>query len=252
VNLLLIVVVAATVASYALGAAQLLLFSVKAAGDARAARVDAVADRQAKLVLARELAAAEQAVVQAGAPYGPLGVLAPMGPTDLCDPSAPCGLAATATFAIDGQTDGAQAATAQVVAPNVESVAGIWERRVAVTMTVTVIEAASGNVVHARPQRVKVRLWAPDNAEVDEGQDAAARWNRVAAGAAENEGCASDGSGCDQTRVQAADPTTIDGRTQCVLGAGSGTCGPSESKPDEHKTSITWSNPQASSSAAAP
>jgi hypothetical protein len=243
-NLLLVVAAVAAIGSYALGGAQFLLASVQAAGQARVARMEAVADRQAKIALAAQLGAAERAAVQSGVPYGPLAPLAPMSTTSLCDAAAPCGLAAGATFAVDGQTDGAQVGTASVLAPNVESADGIWERRVAVTMTVSVVEADTGNVLHVRPQRVKVRLWAPDNAEVDEGQDGAARWNRVVAGAAENEGCAADGSGCDGDRVEAADPTTLDGRAQCVAGAGSGTCALGEMRPAESKANVTWSNPQ--------
>jgi hypothetical protein len=251
-NLLLMVAAVAAIASYALGGAQLLLASVQAAGHARVARMEAVADRQAKIVLAAELGAAERAAVQAGAPYGPLAPPAPMAATSLCDASAPCGLAASATFAVDGQTDGTRAGTASVVAPNVEAAQGIWERRVAMTMTVSVLEAQTGNVLHVRPQRVKVRLWAPDYAEVDEAQDGAARWNRVAAGAAEDEGCAADGTGCDTDRVQVADPTTLDGRAQCVEGAGSGTCTPGEMRPAESKANVTWSNAQSAGSGAGP
>jgi hypothetical protein len=91
---------------------------------------------------------------------------------------------------------------------------------------------------------VKIRLWAPNNAEAQQEQDAGARLNRVADGAAENEGCAADGTGCDPNRVSAADPTTVDGRAQCVQGPGSGTCAAGESRPQEQKSNITWSNAQ--------
>jgi hypothetical protein len=251
-NLLTVVVVLVVVASYALGGAQLLLASAKAAADAQIGRYEAVAARHAKLVLIAQLGAAEQAAVSAGMPYQPLAPLAPMGTTALCAASAPCGYAATATFRLDGQTDAAQAASSVVVAPNVESASGVFERRIAVTMTVNIIEAATGNIVHARPQRVKVRLWAPDHAEAQDDQDAAARFNRTVSGAAENEGCASDGTGCDQARVTAADPTTIDGRAQCVLGPGSGSCAPGEMKPREQKSNVPWSNPQSSAATAGP
>jgi hypothetical protein len=245
VNLLGVLLVLIAVASYALGGAQLLLLAAKAAADAQIGRYEMVAARHAKLTLTTELAAAEQSAVNAGNPYQAIGQLAPMGMTALCDDSAPCGYSATATFVADGETDGASGPTASyVVAPNVETVPGISERRVAVTMTVNIIEAASGNVVHSRPQRVKIRLWAPNNAEAQQEQDAGARLNRVADGAAENEGCAADGTGCDPNRVSAADPTTVDGRAQCVQGPGSGTCAAGESRPQEQKSNITWSNAQ--------
>jgi hypothetical protein len=251
-NLLTVVVVAVVLASYALGGAQLLLASAKAAADAQIGRYESLAARHAKLSLIAQLAAAEQAAVDAGTPYQAVGPLAPMAATALCAAAAPCGFAASATFALDGQTDAAQAASSLVLAPNVEGVAGVFERRIAVTMTVNIIEAATGNVVHARPQRVKLRLWAPNHAEAQEDQDAAARMNRAASGASENEGCAADGTGCDPARVTSADPTTIDGRTQCVLGPGSGSCAPGESKPQEQKQNVLWSNPQASAGTAGP
>lgn len=246
-NLLFVFGIVIVLASYALGGAEMLLLSVKAVGDAQIARYETLAARQAKLTLTAELVAAEQAAVSANTPYQPVGALAPMGATALCDAAAPCGYSATATFSTDGETDGAPGQpAATVTAPNVETVAGVSERRVAITMTVNIIEAATGNIVHSRPQRVKYRLWAPNNAEAVQDQDAGARLNRVANGASENEGCAADGTGCDPSAVTAVDPTTIDGRTQCVVGPGSGTCAPGEQHPDEQKANVTWSNPQSS------
>ena len=245
-NLLAAFIGLIAIAYYALGGAEMLLLGVKAAGDAQVARYETLAARQAKLTLTSELAAAEQSAVSANNPYQPIGQLAPMGATVLCDASAPCGLSATATYTTDGETDAAQGpAAATVVAPNIETVAGVTERRVAVTMTVNVIEASTGNILHTRPYRVKYRLWAPNNAEAQQDQDGAARLNRAVAGASENEGCATDGTGCDPNAVTAPDPTTIDGQAQCVVGAGSGTCAPGEVKPDQQKSNVTWSNPQA-------
>ncbi len=252
-NLLAVFIGLIAIAYYALGGAEMLLLGVKAAQDAQVARYETLAARHAKAALATELAAAEQSAVSANTPYSPVGQLAPMGATDLCDASAPCGLSATATYSTDGETDGAPGAYAtMVVAPNVETVTGVSERRIALTMTVSVIETATGNILHTRPYRVKYRLWAPNNAEAVQDQDGGARLNRVAAGASENEGCATDGTGCDPSAVSAADPTTIDGQTQCVVGAGSGTCAPGEVKPDQQKSNVTWSNPQAAAGTTGP
>ncbi len=245
-NLLAVFIGLIAIAYYSLGGAEMLLLGVKAAQDEQVARYETLAARQAKATLASELAAAEQSAISANTPNQPIGQLAPMGATDLCDASAPCGVSATATYATDGETDGAPGpAAATVVAPNVETVAGVSERRIALTMTVNVIETASGSILHTRPYRVKYRLWAPNNAEAVQDQDGSARLNRVVAGASENEGCAADGTGCDPSAVTAVDPTTIDGQSQCVVGPGSGTCAPGEVKPAQQKANVTWSNPQA-------
>jgi hypothetical protein len=245
--LLKVFLAALVIAVYALNGASILLASAKARADAQMARYENTASAFAEHTLTSELETVEHDAVTAGLPYTSVPALAAMAPTALCDTSAPCGFSATATYSVDGESDVATGtpSAATVVAPNVESASGVWERRVAVTMTVNIIETGTGAIVHTRPMRVKMRLWAPNNAEVEEDQDAAARDNRQSYGAAENEGCSATGTGCDPSAPSTPDPTTLDAESQCVVGAGSGTCAPGEMQSVQQKVNRSWNNGQA-------
>jgi hypothetical protein len=170
--------------------------------------------------------------------------LTAMPSTAVCANGVVCGITATATYAIDGSTAGTATANNDVVAPNIESAA--HETRTAVTINVALVDA-NGVLMYARPHRVKLRLYGTNGAEVTALQDGAGQNVGFVNGAAENDGCAIDGSGCDPNRVTTQDPTTVDAVNQCVQGYGSGTCS-TQFPSAADKTNATWSNGQAAAS----
>jgi len=166
--------------------------------------------------------------------------LTSMPSTSVCPNGVVCGVTATASYAVDGSTAVAPTAGDDVVAPNIESAA--HETRTALTINVALVDA-NGVLLYARPHRVKLRLYGTNGAEVTALQDAAGQNVAFVNGAAENDGCAIDGSGCDPSRIGAEDPTTVDAVNQCVQGYGSGTCA-TQFPSAANKTNTTWSNGQ--------
>jgi hypothetical protein len=166
--------------------------------------------------------------------------LTSMPSTRVCPNGVVCGVTATATYAVDGSTAVAATPNNNVVAPNIESAA--HETRTALTINVALVDA-NGVLLYARPHRVKLRLYGTNGAEVTALQDAAGQNVAFVNGAAENDGCAIDGSGCDPNRVSAQDPTTVDAVNQCVQGYGSGICA-TQFPSAADKTNTTWSNGQ--------
>jgi hypothetical protein len=218
--------------------------SLHAVADSRLAQYDAIAAQAAASQLQQDGVALQTAAWAAKAPANLHGAQLPSMPaTSLCATAVGCVLRAVASYSVEGTTTvvGTQD---QIVSSNVESAA--YETRTAVVMNVQILDSA-GNVMYARPHNTLLRLYGTAFADVTSTQDGASQASGLANGAAENDGCASDGTGCDPARVQAQDPTTVDAVNQCVLGIGSGTCSgaygtnfPSAA----NKTNPTWQNGQ--------
>ena len=232
----------AAIATIALGASEMLALDTKAKAAARLNRYETVAVQSAQSNLITYLAQAEQQSPSA-LPAAP----PPMVQTALCDQAAPCGYTATASYAFDGNTQTAAGTGANLVtAANLER--SLSERRVGVTITVNILDGTS-SIVAARPHRKIVRMWSTaPYAEILGDQDSGARANRVANGSADVGGCALNGTGCDPNRVGAVDPSTLDARTECNLGVGSGTCAPNEMRNVENKQNVQYQNQQAAGS----
>jgi hypothetical protein len=209
-------------------------------GHERLARFDIIAERAAARNL-ETLGAGIQATAwaNAAAPVLTAATLPAMGAVSVCATGTQCGLTATATYAVDGATS-AGGATDQVLAPNVERNAA--EVRVAMTITTNLLDQ-NGNVLYSRPHRVKLRLYGNGGSEVDGTQDSAGKDSGFVEGAAEDEGCAPDGTGCDPAAPTLPDPTDVDALTACAQGAGSGTCA-APSTVTDNKVNTTFSNGQ--------
>lgn len=232
----------AAIATIALGAAEMLALDTKAKAVARVNRYETVAVQSAQSNLIAYLAQAEQQSQTVLPPPPP-----PMGQTSLCDQGTPCGYTATANYVFDGNTQTTVGGgNDTVTAANVEG--AVAERRIGVTITVNILDGSS-SIVATRPHRKIARVWnlAP-YAEILGDQDSGARANRTATGSSDAGGCAPDGTGCDPNRVNAVDPSTLDARTQCNLGVGSGTCAPNEMRNAEQKRAVIYQNQQAGGS----
>lgn len=235
-------------ATFALFFAMNLGLSLHSVAEARLAQYDAIAAQAAQSQLQQDGVSLQTAAWTAKAPANLQAAQLPSMPaTSLCATNVGCTLRGVASFSVEGTTTvvGTQY---QVVSSNVESAA--YETRTAIVMNVQIIDS-SGNVMYARPHDTLLRLYGTGFADVTSTQDGASQASGLANGAAENDGCASDGTGCDPARVQAQDPTTVDAVNQCVIGYGSGTCAgaygtnfPSAA----NKTNPTWQNNQSSGS----
>jgi hypothetical protein len=240
VNLIAVLPLAFGLAFLMLGSVQTMAAQARAMADERFARYDALAERFAARNL-EVLGAAIQTNAWAAqaAPVLSAQTLPAMASVSVCPTGTQCTTLASATYAVDGATS-AGGSTDVVTAPNVEQNA--LEVRVAVTMTTTLTDR-SGNVLYQRPHRVKLRLYGNGGAEVDGIQDMAAKNTGFVEGAAEDEGCAPDGTGCDPAAPTRPDPTDVDALTACQQGVGSGTCAAPTTVTDQ-KVTQTFSNGQ--------
>ena len=229
-------------ATIALAFASNLAFTVQGIQHERLARYDLLAMQAAAGYLQTQ-GVTLQTTAWAASANAVIGAqpLTAMPATSVCPSGIVCGITATATYSVDGTSADAATGTDNVVAPNIETAA--HETRTAVTMNVALVDA-NGVLMYARPHRVKLRLYGTGFADVTALQDAAGQNIGFVNGAAENDGCAADGTGCDPARVTTEDPTTVDAVNQCIQGYGSGTCTtafPSAAQ----KVDTTWSNQQA-------
>jgi hypothetical protein len=230
------------IATIALAFASNLAVQVQGVQHARLARYDLLAAQAAENYL-QTVGVTLQAAAWGASANAVLTTqqLTAMPSTSVCQAGVVCGVTATASYSVDGTSATAATGTNDVVAPNIESAA--HETRTAITMNVALVDA-NGVLLYARPHRVKLRLYGTGNADVTALQDDAGQNIGFVNGAAENDGCAADGSGCDPARVRPEDPTTVDAVNQCVQGYGSGTC--SSAFPSAaQKINDTWSNAQA-------
>ena len=237
----------AVLATYSLGMVAVLASSAQAHAAERVVRMEDVAYRAARSDLVATLASAESALVSAGdADTGSLGALRAMPSIPLCDTTTTvCHLYGTASYSVVGESD-ATGGAANVTSSNVERADGVWERRVAVDVGVSVLDD-DDNAMLSRTHRVIVRAWAqPPYAELLGEQDSASVANERANGAADTGGCAGTGAGCDaQAPGYSVDSTLYPVQT-CRDSPNSGTCPPSGQTPaPSNKQSPSWNDPDA-------
>jgi len=231
-------------ATFALFFAMNLGLSLHTVAESRLAQYDAIAAQAAQSQLQQDGVALQTMAWNAHAPASLQGAQLPSLPaTSLCATTVGCSIQGVASYSVEGTTTvvGTQD---QIVSANVESAA--YETRTAVVMNVQILDSV-GNVMYARPHYVLLRLYGTGFADVTSTQDGASQAVGLANGAAENDGCANDGTGCDPARVQAQDPTTVDAVNQCNLGYGSGTCAGAygtDFPSAANKTNPTWQDNQ--------
>jgi hypothetical protein len=237
----------AVLATCSLGMVSVLANAAQAHAAERIVRMEEVAYAAARSDVVAGVAAAESALVSTGnAATSPLGAVRAMAPIPLCDTSSTvCHLSGSASYTVAGESDVIGSA-ANVTSSNVERADGVWERRVAVDVDVSVLDDG-GHAMLTRRHRVIVRAWAqPPYAELLGEQDSASVANEVVNGAADTGGCATTGAGCDPQAPGAGIDSTLDPVQTCLDGPNSGSCPPSGQTPaPSDKQSPSWNDPDA-------
>jgi hypothetical protein len=246
VGLLPLLPILAALATIALGGAQVLLAQGHTVAANHLATASATASRYADAYLQNLGASIQQTVSTNGSsPTFNAATLPAMPATSLCAVTVTvCNTYATATFALAGST-ALGGSVDQVVAPNVQL--DVNESRTAITVTVNVVDA-KGNVLFTRPHLTKLRLFGSNSSEVAEVEEGNARASNISIGAAENEGCASDGTGCDPAAPQTPDPTNVDAVSVCQQNQGSGSCTGAPPIVSTNRANDPYSNTQSVSS----